>query len=148
MPFQHNKSNASIGLLDNFTLNIKTRSLMKKNVIRQRSYQFAVRSIELYKHLGSTKREYVIAKQILRSGTSIGAMVREAQNAESKKDFIHKLSIAQKDANESLYWIELLADTNYITRKEFDSLHTDGRELMKLLTAILLSLKKEEGSNN
>jgi len=84
------------------------------NVIKDKSFKFAVRIINLYKKLIAEK-EYVLSKQLLRSGTSVGANVREAQNAQSPKDFIHKLSISQKEADESLYWIELLKETNYIT---------------------------------
>lgn len=84
---------------------------MSKNIIKDKSFKFAVRIINLYKKLIAEK-EFVLSKQLLRSGTSIGANVREAQNAQSPKDFIHKLSISQKEADESLYWIELLKETD------------------------------------
>ena len=81
---------------------------MKKNVIRDKSFAFALRIIKMYQFLCDNKREFILSKQLLRSGTSIGAMVREAEHAESKADFIHKMAIAQKEANETDYWIELL----------------------------------------
>lgn len=90
---------------------------MKENVIKNKSYSFAICIINLYKFLIENKREFVLSKQLLRSGTSIGAHVREAEHAESKADFIHKLSIALKESNETCYWLQLLADTNYISQE-------------------------------
>lgn len=81
---------------------------MKENIVKQRSFEFAIRTVKLYRFLCEKQKEYVLSKQLLRSGTSVGAMVREAEHAESKTDFKHKLSIAQKEINESLYWLELL----------------------------------------
>ncbi len=83
-----------------------------------------------------------MSKQLLRSGTSVGAMVRESEHAESKLDFIHKLAIAKKEINETLYWIELLGKTNYLTESEFESIFNDANELMSLLTSIIKSTKK------
>jgi four helix bundle protein len=94
------------------------------------------------------KNEFVISKQILRSGTSIGALVREAEYAESGLDFIHKLSIAQKECNETLYWIELLNKTDFIDKNLFDSLNDDAVELMQLLTAIIVKRKQNLKKNN
>ena len=114
---------------------------MRENIIKDKSFQFAIRIVNLCKFLNNSKKEYILSKQLLRSGTSIGAMIRESEHAESKADFIHKLAIAQKETNESLYWLELLYKTDYITQEEFKSLNLDAVELIKLLTAILKSSK-------
>lgn len=114
---------------------------MKKNVVKDKSFGFAIRMVRLYQFLVTDKKEYVLSKQLLRSGTSVGAMVREAEHAETKKDFIHKMAIAQKEINESLYWLELLKETDYISEQEFKSLNKDAIEIIKLLTSILKSSK-------
>jgi len=88
---------------------------MKENLLKNKSFSFAIRIVNLYKFLIIEKKEFVLSKQLLRSGTSVGAMIREAEFGQSKPDFIHKLSIAQKEANESQYWIELLFQTEYLT---------------------------------
>lgn len=119
---------------------------MKKNIIKEKSFAFAVRVIRLYKFLVSEKKEYVMSKQLLRSGTSVGAMIRESENAESKADFKHKLSIAQKEINESIYWLELLKETDYLTADEFTSLNNCAVEIIKLLTTILKTTKKNINS--
>ena len=95
---------------------------MRENNIRQKTFNFAVRIVDLYKYLKDERKEYVISKQILRSGTSVGANYREADNAESKKDFIHKLAISQKEADETLFWLELLKETDYIEEEIFGSI--------------------------
>lgn len=102
--------------------------------------------MNLYKHLCAEKREFVLSKQVLRSGTAIGAMIREAEQAESKADFVHKLSIALKDANESEYWLLLLHRTDYLETAAFDSIHLDVVELLKLLTSIIKSTKRNISS--
>jgi four helix bundle protein len=84
---------------------------MKKNIVKDKSFDFAIRIVKLYQYLTTEKNEYILSKQLLRSGTSVGAMVRESEHAQSKADFIHKLSIAQKESNETLYWLELLTKT-------------------------------------
>mgnify|MGYP001484662793 CR=1 FL=1 len=114
---------------------------MRENVVKSKSFNFAIRVIRLYQFLVSEKKEYVISKQLLRSGTSVGAMIRESEHAESKSDFKHKLSIAQKEINESIYWLELLEKTDYLDEKEFNSLNNDAVEIIKLLTAIIKSTK-------
>ncbi len=114
---------------------------MKKNAVLDKSFSFAVRVVNLYKFLVSEKKEYVLSKQILRCGTAIGALVREAQQAESNADFIHKLSIALKEANETDYWLLLLNETNYIETKQFGSLKPDIEELLKLLVSIIKKSK-------
>lgn len=112
------------------------------NVIEIKSFSFAVRIINLCKHLGETKKEYTLTKQLLRSGTSIGANVAEAQQAQSRPDFISKLSIALKEAVETNYWLRLLQATDYLSEAEFESIHSDCQELEKLLTAIIKSSKQ------
>lgn len=111
---------------------------MKKNVVKDKSYSFAIEIVELNKELVK-QNEFVLSKQLLRSGTAIGALIRESEHAESKKDFIHKLSIALKEANESIYWINLLQDTNYIDRNS--DLEKRCEELIRLLVSIIKSSK-------
>ncbi len=114
---------------------------MKENVIKDKSLKFAIRIVKLYQYFVEEKKEFVISKQILRCGTSIGANVRESDFAESKADFIHKLSIAQKECNETLYWIELIYLTNYLSETEYVSINKDAIELIKLLTSIIKTSK-------
>ena len=114
---------------------------MKENIVKEKSFSFAVRIVNLSKYLVEQKREFVLSKQILRSGTAIGALIRESEHAESKADFIHKLSIALKEANETDYWIDLLHQTNYLILKEHQSIKTDILELIKLLTSIIKTSK-------
>ena len=115
---------------------------MKKNIVKDKSFDFAIRIVKLYQYLTTEKNEYVLSKQLLRSGTSVGAMVRESEHAESKADFIHKLSIAQKESNETLYWLELLNRTDYLKVSEFESINNDVTEIIKLLTSIIITTKK------
>src|SRR6266567_1120380 len=110
---------------------------MKENIVKDKSFTFALRVIKLAKFLESEKREFVLSRQLLRSGTAIGALVREAEHAESKADFIHKMSIALKEANETLYWLELLYQAEYIADQSFASIRMDNKELIKLLVAIV-----------
>ncbi len=114
---------------------------MSKSVLKDKSFLFAIRIVNLYKIITETKREFVISKQVYRSGTAIGALIREAQNAESKLDFIHKLAIAQKECDETMYWLELLKATEYITPMEFDSISNDNLELLKMLKSSILTVK-------
>lgn len=118
---------------------------MKENVIKNKSYAFALRIIKLYKYLVSEQKEYVLSKQVLRSGTAIGALVREAEHAESKADFIHKMAIALKEANETEYWLMLLKDSEYISGKNYNSIYPDSVELIKLLVSIVKSTKERLG---
>jgi len=113
-----------------------------ENIVKVKSFAFAIQIVKLYQHLGDKKREFVMARQCLRSGTSIGALIREAEYAQSKPDFINKLSIAIKEANETSYWLELLFQTDYINKKQFDSLKGDAQEILKLLTSIINTSKK------
>lgn len=114
---------------------------MRKNIVKNKSFLFAIRVVKLYQFLINDKKEYVLSKQLLRSGTSVGAMVREAEHAETKKDFIHKMAIAQKEINESLYWLELLKETAYLKETEFQSLNSDAIEIIKLITSIIKTTK-------
>ncbi|MBN8656109.1 MAG: four helix bundle protein [Anaerolineae bacterium] len=114
---------------------------MKSNVVKEKSFAFAIRIVNLYKFLTSEKKEFVLSKQLLRSGTAVGALVREAEQAESKADFVHKLAIALKEANETEYWLELLHQTEYLEQKAFESIHNDNVELLKLLTSIIKTSK-------
>ncbi len=114
---------------------------MKEGALQTKSFALAVRIVKLYEHLSEKKKEFVLSKQLLRSGTAIGALVLEAQQAESKADFIHKLAIALKEANETEYWILLLQETDYLTAPEAESILTDIGELLKLLTSIINSTK-------
>jgi four helix bundle protein len=95
---------------------------MANNFLKDKSLAFAIRIVNLYKYIVKEKKEFVLSKQLLRCGTSVGAMMREAEHSESKLDFIHKLSKAQKEINETLYWLELLAATKYLSEKEFKSI--------------------------
>jgi four helix bundle protein len=114
---------------------------MENNVVKERSFKFALRIVRLYRYLKEEKKEYVLSKQVLRSGTAIGALVRESQHAESKADFIHKLSVALKEANETDYWIELLFQSGYLEEISYLSIHTDIDELLKLLISIIKTTK-------
>lgn len=111
------------------------------NMVLKKTFNFSVNSIEVYRTLIS-KSEYVLSKQFLRAATSIGANVREAQRAQSKKDFLSKINIALKEADETLYWIELLYATNYLDKREFDFLDSNCIELVKILSNIVATTKK------
>lgn len=116
------------------------RESEKEKLIKQRSFRLAVSVVKLYQEL-INKKEFVISKQLLRSATAIGAMVREAEHAESKKDFIHKLSIAQKEINETLYWLELLSVTNLLERERFSEVHNETEQIMRITTRIIKTSK-------
>ena len=115
---------------------------MKENIIQQKSFAFAIRIVNTYKYLQTEKKEFVLSKQLLRCGTSIGANVEEAIGGQSKADFISKLSIAYKEARETSYWIKLLKATFYIGLEEADSLMNDAEELCKIISSILVSSKQ------
>ncbi len=115
---------------------------MGDNVVAIKSKVFAIRIINLYKYLTTEKKEFVLSKQILRSGTSIGANIHEGKASISRAEFIAKLHISLKEAYESKYWLDLLVETDYLTIEQYDSLKTDCVELIKLLSAILLSTKE------
>ena len=116
---------------------------MKSNILKVKSYDFAIRIVKLSQYLQNDKKEFVLSKQILRSGTSIGALIREAEYGQSKLDFIHKLSIGLKEANETEYWISILKDTGYINELLYDSLFANCQELLKLLIASIKTAKQQ-----
>ena len=116
--------------------------MRKKNILKEKSFLFAVRIIKLYKYLKNKHDEYILSRQIIRSGTTIGALIRESENAESKKDFVHKLNISLKETDETQYWLELLYETEFITKKMFDSINADVEELIKLLVSSVKTTKE------
>jgi len=124
---------------------VKMINRKKDNIVMDKSYAFALRIIKLYKYLVAEQKEYVLSKQILRSGTSVGALIKEAEHAQSKADFINKMNIALKEANETEYWLMLLRDSEYISTKSFDSIYPDSVELIKLLASIVKSSKRSIG---
>jgi four helix bundle protein len=121
---------------------VNEKSQPYRNAVLEKSFNFSIRIIKLFKHIKQKDRDIEpLLKQVLRSGTSIGANITEAQGAITKKDFINKLHVALKEARETEYWLELLKATNYLTTDEFDNINSDSKEIIKLLTSILKSLK-------
>ncbi|QLC67361.1 four helix bundle protein [Flavobacterium sp. LPB0248] len=116
---------------------------MSESIVKTKSFELAVRGVNFYKWLVAERKEFVMSKQFLRSVTSVGANVREAVNAQSKPDFIHKLSISQKECDESMYWLEILIATNYISNAEFESMHKQCEEVLKIIKSIILTTKKK-----
>ena len=114
---------------------------MKENIIKNKSFDFGVGIVKLNQYLCNSKKEFVLSKQRLRSGTSVGAMVREAEHAETKADFKHKMGIAQKEINETLYWLELLKATDYLTREQFEDINAHAVEIIKIITTIIKTTK-------
>lgn len=115
---------------------------MSDNIVLSKSRQFAIRIVNLYKHLVSDKNEYVLSKQLLRSGTSIGANIHEAVVSQSKKEFIAKMNIALKEAHETEYWLDILHETQYLSNSEYNSIQGDCSTINKLLIAIIKSSNK------
>ncbi len=115
---------------------------MKNNVLHQKSRSFAIRIINCYKYLTEQQREMVMSKQLLRCGTSIGANTRESKNAQSRMDFLSKLNIALKEADETEYWLDLLHETKYLDDTQYDSLLNDCKELIALLVTIIKKIKE------
>lgn len=122
----------------------------RKSILKDKSFAFAIRIVLMYQFLIEAKREFVLSKQLLRSGTAVGALIREAQNAESKKDFIHKLGIAQKECDETIYWLDLLKETDYLTIKEHESVTSDSIEILKMLKSAIITSKENiaKSTNN
>ncbi len=116
--------------------------MKKENVLKEKSFAFALRIVRCYQYLNAEKKENILSKQLLRSGTSVGANIREAEQAQSKTDFIHKLSIALKEANETAYWLELLHEAEYLEKNMFESIYADCTELLKLLISIIKTSKQ------
>ncbi len=112
------------------------------SILKDKSYGFALEVVRLSQYLVADKKEYVLSKQLLRSGTAVGALIREAEFAQSKKDFIHKMSIALKEANETLYWLDLLKDTSYLVEDKHQSLHSVCKELVAMLVSSIKTSKK------
>lgn len=128
---------------------MKTHQYFKQGgPLRQKSFRLADRIVKLYKYLIEEKKEYILSKQLLRAGTNPGAMVRESENAESDKDFIHKLGIAQKETGETQFWLELLFENDYLTKEEFESIYPNTIEVMKLLRSSILTKKRNMGLDN
>jgi len=113
-----------------------------ENPLKTKSYEFALRVVKLYKYLAFETKEFVLSKQVLRSGTSIGANIVEGNRAQSKLDFVHKLSVALKEADETEYWLDLLRDGDFITASQAESLLMDCSELQKMLTSSIKTAKK------
>lgn len=114
---------------------------MKENIIQIKRYDFAIRIVELYKFLSEEKKEFILSKQLLRSGTSIGANIEEAIGGQSRKDFFAKLSISYKEARETHYWIRLLTDTNYLTQEKSKSYLADVEEILKIIGSIQKTIR-------
>ena len=122
--------------MQNAKCRMQNETIMGENVISEKSFAFSVRIVNLYKYLKSEEKEYILAKQLLRSGTSIGANVSEAQRGQSKADFAAKMCIALKEANETEYWLRLLYATGFLNKVQFESMNADISELISLLAAI------------
>jgi four helix bundle protein len=123
----------------------KTKS---ESIIAGKAYTFALEVVKIYKLLSNERKEYVLSKQLLRSGTSIGANINEAISGQSKRDFVHKLNIALKEARETNYWLNLLKDGEYINSKEFEPLNKKCDEIIKMLSSIIITTKERYFSNN
>ena len=115
---------------------------MSESIIKVKSFELAISGVNFYKYLVTEKKEFVMSKQFLRSITSVGANVREAVNAQSKLDFIHKLAIAQKECDESLYWLELLYATKYVEENDFNPIYKQTTEVLKIIKSIIITTKK------
>lgn len=121
---------------------------IKESIIKAKSFLFAIRIVNLCKYVQVEKKEYVLTKQLLRSGTAVGAMIREAEHSESRKDFVHKLAIAQIEINETIYWLELLKETSYLSEEEFQSIHENAVGIIRILTAIIKTSKQKPANDN
>jgi len=121
---------------------VVNKKFLVMGVLKDKSFSLALEIVQVYKFLVEEKREFVMSKQLLRSGTSVGAMVRESQNAESKNDFIHKLAIAQKECDESLYWLELIHDSGFLNEEMFNSCYQHSQEILKILKSVIISTKQ------
>ncbi len=114
---------------------------MKENIVMNKSYAFALKIVAVYKKIIAEKKEYVLSKQLLRSGTSIGALIKESEHAQSKADFINKMSIALKEANETEYWLNLLKDSKYLDIETYNSIYPGCEEIIRLLVSIVKTSK-------
>lgn len=120
---------------------------MGKILLKEKSYNFAIQIIRSVQDLQQNKNEYILSKQLLRSGTAIGALLREAEYGESKKDFIHKMQIALKEANETIYWLSLLKDTAYMDELIFEKNYSENKEIIAMLVASIKTCKLNINSN-
>lgn len=136
----------ALPITPNSTLNISNSKVdeMNENTVKIKSKKFAVRIVNLYKHLAQNKNEYILSKQILRSGTSIGANLAESEAAISKNDFLSKIYIALKECYETIFWLDLLFETDYLNKKEYESLKFDCEEIRKMLFSTTKTLKERE----
>lgn len=116
---------------------------MRKSILKDRSYAFAIEIVKISQRLQEEKKEFVLSKQILRSGTAIGALIREAEFGQSKPDFIHKMSVGLKEANETDFWLSLLKDTNYLAQDKYLELFKDCNEIISMLVATIKTLKSK-----
>jgi len=116
---------------------------MKNTILQNKSYAFAIRIVKLSQYMQTERKEFVLSKQVLRSGTAIGALIREAEFAQSRADFTHKMSIALKEANECDYWLSIIKDTSYIKENLYESLYADCGELISMLVSTVKSTKKQ-----
>src|SRR5215470_5659555 len=126
---------------------LKPRLMSKESILKTKSFDFAARIVKLYRYLKKTHNEFELSQQILRAGTSVGALIREAEHAESRKDFLHKLNIGLKEINESVYWLDLLFATDFINKRMHNSMKTDGEALLKMLIASIKTTKRNKASN-
>jgi four helix bundle protein len=117
--------------------------MAKYNVLQEKAFAFAIRMVKLYKFLCEEKKEFVLSKQILKSGTSIGANIEEGIGVQSEKDFLSKFSISYKETRETIYWLKLLFATDYISKEQADSMLQDAEELSKILSKIILTMKQK-----
>jgi four helix bundle protein len=115
--------------------------MKSENIVQQKSFAFAIRIVNLYKFLITEKKEFILSKQLVRSGTSIGANIEESIGGQSNKDFIHKLSISYKEARETIYWLKLLKSTDYLSKQEAESLLNDAEEICRILGKIQITMK-------
>jgi len=119
-------------------------TIMTENILKTKSYEFSIKIIKLYQHLSQEKKEFILSKQLVRSWTSIWAMIREAEFWQSKADFIHKMNIALKEANETLYWLDILQDTWYIDQIQYQNIYPLGHEILKILISSIKTLKNKQ----
>ena len=128
-------------------MNEQDVKIKKENVFLTKSFAFAVKVVRTSQSLIENK-EYVLSKQLLRSGTAVGALIREAQNAESRADFIHKLAIAQEECDETIYWLELLKETNYLNESDFRNLKFGAEELLKMIRSSIITTKQKQSQKS
>ena len=117
--------------------------MWKESIVYDKAFNFAIKIVKLYKYLCENKKEFILSKQLIRSGTSIGANIAEGLEGQSTKDFVSKLSIALKEAVESRYWIDLLKETEYLTEEQYNIINSDITELIKMLTRIIKTTKEK-----